>query len=154
MTKEQYVEKYTYGLKGQDLLPFYQFVALLEDLVERACGATVALAADLVGKAIIGVGDGYVEASVTNDVNDILHLPAVADVEVGHSLRGQITTTGCKIRVNPDDNAVIYLNNVNTTHLAAALDAGSKFEATLIDATHWVLIEVTANGTVSNPTPA
>jgi hypothetical protein len=154
MTKEEYNEIYTYGLDGQEPMPFAKFALLLADLAERGCGAKVALAANTVGLALIGAGDGYVVITDTNGATDIVHLPAVADIEVGHVVRGTIAATGCKIRVAVADDTTVYMNGDNTTHRAITLVAGAQFEAILIDATHWIVKHYSNAGAFTAPTPA
>lgn len=154
MTKEEYVEKYTYGLDGQEPVPFDKVVEVLEDLAERGCGGTVALTASATnGSAAIDAGDGWV--NITSSVNTkFVNLPAVADVEVGHVVRGAVGSNGVKIRVAKADDAAIYINADTTTLHGCTLAAGAMFKAELIDATHWVLFQITNAGTQTAPTPA
>jgi len=153
MTKDEFVDKYTYGLDGNESMPFNKFVALLNDLADRGCGAHQDLAADTVGIAYIGAGTAFVTITVTNGANDIVHLPAVADVEIGHTVRGVCPATGCEIRVHDDDDATVYLNNDKTTVHEAALAAGASFIAVLTTKLRWVLTNYAAAGTVSAPAP-
>jgi hypothetical protein len=153
MTKLEFINKYLYGLDGQEVVPYDKFLKLLEDLSERGCGAKVTLVADTVGKAEIEPGDGFVVITPKTNANDIVHLPAVADIEIGHQVRGVCTATGCEIRVAVDDDAVVYLNNNNTTVNEAALAAGASFLAILVAADRWILLNFAAAGTVTSPTP-
>jgi len=153
MTKEDYNLKYTYGLDGQESLPLVKAIALLNDLAERGCGVKEDLDSDTVGLAIIGAGTGFVRITIGHDADDIVHLPAVADIEVGHVVRGSVGATGCEIRVHPDDDAVVYLNNDKTTHREAALPTNCSFQATLVRPLYWVLLFFAIDGTPSAPTP-
>jgi hypothetical protein len=153
MTKDEFLLKYTYGLDGNEPVPFNKFVALLEDLITRGCGGTQNLAADTVGLAVIGSGTGFVVISVTNGATDIVHLPAVADVKVGHKVRGVCPETGCEIRVAVADDTNVSLNDDTTTEHEAALAAGASFEATLVKENQWVLLNFADDGTVTAPTP-
>lgn len=153
MTKEEFVLKYTYGLDGNEPVPFDKFVALLEDLITRGCGGTQALAANTAGLALIGAGTGWVNITVTNGANDIIHLPAIADIQLGHVVRGVCPATGCEIRVHPDDDDDVALNTNHTTTHEAALAAGSMFEARYTLAAGWILTEYSNAGAFSAPTP-
>ena len=153
MTKEEFVDKYLYGLDGQEKVPFDRIAQLLNDLAEKGCGSTQALAANTVGLALIGAGAGFVVVTVTNNANDIIHLPAVADIEVGHVVRGCCAATGCEIRVHPDDDDVVALNNNHVTVNEAALAAGASFLAMYVAANAWILLNFAAAGTVTAPTP-
>jgi hypothetical protein len=153
MTKLEFVNKYLYGYDGQEKVQFDKLVAILEDLATRGCGGDQALAANTVGLAVIGAGTGWVNITVTNDANDIVHLPAVAGLTIGHTVRGVCPTTGCEIRVAVADDATVYLNNDKTTVHEAALAAGASFEAILVAADRWILHNFAAAGTYSAPTP-
>jgi hypothetical protein len=153
MTRDQFIKTYTYGLDGNEHVPFDKFVALLDDLITRGCGGTQDLAANTVGLAAIGAGTGWVNIAVTNGANDIVHLPAVADVKIGHVVRGVCPATGCEIRVAAADDDVVALNTNHTTTHEAALAAGSSFEARLLSATNWTLIEYSSAGAFTAPTP-
>lgn len=153
MTREEFVLKYTYGLDGNEPVPFDKFVALLEDLVTRGCGGTQDLEADTVGLSLIGAGAGWVNVTVANAATDIIHLPAVADVSIGHVVRGVCPATGCEIRVHPDDDDTVALNNNHVTVNEAALAAGSMFEARLTLAAGWILFNYSNAGAFTAPTP-
>lgn len=154
MTREAFVLKYTYGLDGQEKVPFEKVVAILEDIAVRGFGATVALEADTAAEeAVIGTGDGYVVITPKNDANDIVHLPLISSVPVGHEVMGYCTATGCEIRVHPDDDTTAYLNNNNTTVNEAALAAGASFWAKKVSATRWILHNYSAAGAITAPTP-
>ena len=105
MTRDQFVLTYTHGLDGNEEVPFHKFVALLEDLVTRGCGGNEELAPDVVAEAItIGTGTGFAILTPANDANDIVHLPKISEVKLGHKVYGVCTATGCEIRVHPDDD--------------------------------------------------
>jgi hypothetical protein len=152
-TKANAVLKYTYGLDGQEPVPFDKLVALIEDLITRGCGVYRAMQADTVGLATIGAGDGFVAITPKNDINDIVHLPAIADVELGHVVQGVCVSTGCEIRVAVADDATVYLNNDKTTVHEAALAAGSLFKATKVAADRWILANYSTAGAFTAPTP-
>ena len=153
MTRDQFVLTYTHGLDGNEEVPFHKFVALLEDLVTRGCGGNQVLQADTVGLAIIGTGAGYVIATPKTDANDIIHLPKIADVKLGHTVRGVCTVTGCEVRVHPTDDDVVSLNNNHVTANEAALAAGATFMAMKISETQWIIHNYAVAGTITAPTP-
>jgi len=153
MTKNEHVLKYTYGLDGNETVPFDRVVALLEDLVDRGNGGDQALAAHTVGLAKIGAGTGWVNVTVTTAATDIIHLPAVAGLKIGHTVKGICPATGCEMRVAVADDAAVYLNNNKTTTHEAAIAAGMSFRAVLVAADRWVLTCYDAAGAVTAPTP-
>lgn len=153
MTRLEFVEKYAYGLDGNESMPFSKFVALLGDLADRGCGGHQDLEADTVGIAYIGAGSGFVTITVANGATDIVHLPAAADIEIGHTVRGVVPATGCELRVHDDDDTVVYINNNNTTVNEIALAAGMSFLAVLTSKTTWIVTCFAAAGTVTAPTP-
>ena len=154
MTREEFVLTYTYGLDGNEPVPFDKFVALLEHLASRGCGATEELAPDLVAEAVtIGTGTGFAVHTPANDANDIVHLPKIADVPLGHKIFGVCTATGCEIRVNIADDATAYLNNDKTTVHEAALAAGASFMAMKVAEDRWILHNYSTAGALTAPTP-
>lgn len=153
MTKDQFVKTYTYGLDGNEQVPFDKLVALLEDLLTRGMGGDQALAANTVGLAVIGAGTGWVNVTITNDANDIIHLPAVAGLKIGHTIKGVVPATGCEIRVAVADDTAVYLNNNNTTTHEAAIAAGMSFRAVLVAADRWILTAYSIAGALTAPAP-
>ena len=153
MSKLDFVDKYLHGLDGQETVPFYKVQAILEDLITRGCGFDQDLEADTVGIAKIDPGAGWVNVTVANDANDIIHLPAAAGLTIGHKVRGVCPATGCEIRVAVADDAAVYLNNDKTTTHEAALAAGASFEATLVAADRWILLNFSSAGAVTSPAP-
>ena len=154
MTREEFVLTYTYGLDGNEQVPFDKFVALLEHLAARECGATEELAPDLVAEAItIGTGTGFAVLTPANDANDIVHLPKISEVQLGHRIFGVCTATGCEIRVHPDDDDDVSLNNNHVTVNEAALAAGASFMAMKVSETAWILHNYSTAGALTAPTP-
>jgi len=153
MTKDQFVQTYTHGLDGNEEVPFYKLVALLEDLLTRGMGGDQDLAANTVGLAVIGTGTGWVNITVTNDANDIVHLPAVAGLKIGHTIKGVCPATGCEMRVAVAEDAATYLNNNKTTVNEAAIAAGMSFRVVLVAADRWILTCYSSAGAVTAPTP-
>jgi hypothetical protein len=153
MTKEEFVNKYLYGLDGDEAVHFDKILAILEDLITRGCGGTQDLEADTVGIACIGAGTGWVNITVANGATDIVHLPAVADVKIGHVVRGVCPATGCEIRVAEDDDDTVAINTNHVTVNEAALAVGSMFEARLLSATNWILLNYSSAGAFTAPTP-
>jgi hypothetical protein len=153
MTKTEFVDTFLYGLDGQDKVQFDKIVALLEHLADRGCGGHQALEADTVGVAYIEAGTGFVTVTVKTAATDIIHLPAVADVEIGHQVRGVVPATGCELRVHDDDDTTVYINNNNTTVNEIALAVGMSFHAVLTSKTTWIVTCFAAAGTVTAPTP-
>lgn len=153
MTKDQFVKTYTHDLDGNEKVPFYKLVALLEDLLTRGMGGDEAVEANTVGLATIGAGTGWVNITVANGATDIVHLPAVAGLKIGHTIKGVCPATGCEIRVAVVDDAAVYLNNNNTTTLEAAIAAGMSFRAVLVAADRWILTCYSIAGALTAPTP-
>ena len=153
MTKDEAVLKYTYGLDGNEPIPFNKFVALIENLITRGCGPARTMQADTVGLATIGAGDGFLTITPKNDANDIVHLPAIASVELGHTIEGVVTATGCEIRVAVAEDAATYLNNNKTTVNEAAIAAGALFRVKKIAADRWILSHYSTAGAFTAPTP-
>jgi hypothetical protein len=153
MTREEFVLKYTDGMSGHKPTPFYRLMLLLEDLAERGCGPLQELDADVAGVALIGAATGFARITITNGATDIVHLPAVADVELGHVVRGSIGATGCEIRVHPDDDDDVAINTVHTSECEAALPTNCSFLARLVSATNWVLLFYAIDGAESAPVP-
>lgn len=154
MTRDQFVLTYTHGLDGNEEVPFHKFVALLEDLVTRGCGGTEALAPDVAAEAItIGTGTGFAVLTPANDADDIVHLPKISEVKLGHKVYGVCTATGCEIRVHPDDDDDVSLNNNHVTVNEAALAAGASFFAMKISETQWILHNYSTAGALTAPTP-
>jgi len=152
MTKEDFINKYTYGLEGNEPVPFGRVVAVIEDIVDRGCGSTQDLTASTVGLAAIGAGTGFVTITASN-ADHIVHLPAVADLQLGHVLRGEVGDNGCEIRVAVADDDTVALNNNHVSHIEAALPAVGSFIAVLVTATAWILTVYADDGTVTAPTP-
>ena len=153
MTKNEFVLTYTYGLDGNEPVPFDKFVALLEHLATRGMGATRVMQANTVGLATIGTGDGYVIITPKNDANDIVHLPAVASIEKGHTVAGVCTATGCEVRVAVADDDVVSLNNNHVTVNEAAIAASMSFVAKYVDTNLWIINCYSIAGAVTAPTP-
>jgi len=154
MTKNEFVLTYTYGLDGNETVPFDKFVALLEHLASRGCGATEELAPDAASEAVtIGTGTGFAVLTPANDANDIIHLPKIADVLLGHKIFGVCTATGCEIRVHPDDDDDVALNNNHVTANEAALAAGASFMVMKVSETAWILHNYSNAGALTSPTP-
>lgn len=152
MTKNEFILKYTHDLAGQDEVPFSRVVAVLEDIADRGCGAEQALTASTVGLAAIGAGTGFVAITSAN-ADHIVHLPAVADLQIGHTVRGRVGANGCEMRVAVADDDDVALNNDHVTLHEAALSAGDSFIAVLVTATAWILTAFASAGTVSAPAP-
>jgi len=154
MTKNEALLKYTYGLDGNEPVPFNKFVALIEDLLNRGCGPDQTLIANSVGLAKIGAGAGWVNiTSCANGANDIVHLPAVSECEIGHVVKGVCVATGCEIRVAVVDDDTVAINTNHVTVNEAALAAGSQFEARLSSKLNWTLFNYSSAGAFTAPTP-
>lgn len=153
MTKDTFVNTYTYGLDGNEQVPFDKLVTLLEDLLTRGMGGDQALAAHTVGLAIIGTGTGWVNVTVTTDANDIIHLPAVAGLKIGHTIKGVVPATGCEMRVAVAEDAATYLNNNKITVNEAAIAAGMSFRVVLVAADRWILTCYSSAGALTAPIP-
>jgi hypothetical protein len=153
MTKEEFKQKYLHGLDGNEAVPFWKIESLLDDLVSQGFGGVQALEADTVGIACIGAGASWVNVTVKTAATDIIHLPGVADVEIGHVVRGVCPATGCEIRVAEADDDTVALNGNHVTVNEAALAAGAMFEARLLTKTAWILFNYSSAGAFSAPTP-
>ena len=129
MTKDQFLAKYTYGLDGDESVKFTKFVAILEDLLTRGCGGEETLNGANPELAVIGTGTGFV-ILIGNETSDsVAHLPAVADLKVGHTIRG-FSLGDVKLGVHPLDMGQVALNEDTTSDHYATILAGT-FTATL-----------------------
>lgn len=90
-------------------------------------------------------------SSTSADANNILTLPAIADVQLGHTIRIFNGATGCELRTPATSNTKI--NNVDADSAEMAIPASSMTVVTKILSDNWMAECYVAAGTRTIPTP-
>jgi len=84
--------------------------------------------------------------------DNIVTLPAIADVEIGGKCKFYMGATGCEVRTVADSGTTI--NDVDSDgSQEAAIPATHYFEVTKVTATNFLLIGYTSAGAIATVTP-
>lgn len=123
----------------------YQGVFLDPAGLVRIDNLTTAIAtSDGLTTGLLQAGPQFVTVTSAS-ANNIISLPAAAQVRVGNVIEGVVGTNGFKLQVAAGDATTVTLNNV-TTNVKAAIPANVSFKVQLINSTAWILTTTTALG--------
>ena len=102
-----------------------------------ALNNAVTATSDGLTTGILVPGSQYITVTSSSSAY-IVRLPAASASTIGTKVTGIIGANGFQLMVQAAQSSSVYLNNL-TTSKKAAIPANSTFEATCVDATHWIL---------------
>lgn len=116
---------------------------------EGGAARAVIPTADGLSTGLILASDRYIGVTSAG-ANDIITLPAIADVPLGKEIWGKNGATACEMRTPASSNTPINGTDADSTE--AVIAANVAFMVKKVSATAWALLTLTG-GAVAAPTP-